>query len=52
MLDGVHESAENTARVFFEDKYYRAEFQTLSVHVLKGVSCGEEKSSSGRCEEV
>jgi hypothetical protein len=52
MLDGVHESAENTARVFFEDKYNRGEFHPLSVHVLNGVSYGEEKASGRRCEEV
>jgi hypothetical protein len=46
MLDGVHESAENTARVFSEDEHHRAEFQTVSVHVLKGVSYGEEKGYS------
>jgi hypothetical protein len=51
MLDGVHESAENTARVFSGKKYQRANVE-LCLHVLKGVSNDEEKEYSRKCEEV
>ena len=51
MLDDVSESAENAGGVF-SDMNINEKVSAVSVHILKGVSHGEEQDQSRKREEV